>query len=84
MHNLESEGEAEMLARMADSEMKTALLEAYVKAIRSKGPISRKTPLFLEASYEKNTKSYMKFNREPKPQTLTIADLASSFFELKK
>lgn len=87
MHNLAGDSEAEMLAQikgMPEGEMKKALLDAYVKIVKGKEVSQRKPPLFLEASYERNTKSYMKFNREQKPQALTLTDLAANLSEIKK
>jgi hypothetical protein len=73
---------------LPEGEMKAALLETYIKTVRAaqkgQNPTARKPPLFLEASYEKNTKTYMKFNREPKPQNLTLSDLASDLSALKQ
>ena len=88
MHNVTSttDTEAQMLAQiksLPEGEMKSALLDTYIKTVK-KGPGFKKPPLFLEASYEKNTKTYMKFNREPKLQELSLSDVAADISLVKK
>jgi hypothetical protein len=40
--------------------------------------------LFLDASFDKNTKTYIKFNREPKMQNISVTDLAKEVLFLRK
>jgi hypothetical protein len=40
--------------------------------------------LFIDASFDKNTKTYIKFNREPRLQNTSVTDLAKEVFSLKK
>jgi hypothetical protein len=45
--------------------------------------MSKRQPLFLDASFDKNTKTYIKFNREPKLQNISITYLAREISSLK-
>jgi hypothetical protein len=90
MHSFRGDNEAQMLAQiksLPEGEMKAALLDTYIKAMKteqkSQASGVKKQPLFLEASYEKNTRTYMKHNREPKLQELSISDLARDLSSLK-
>jgi len=91
MHNYTGDSEAQMLAQiksLPDGDMKTALLEAYVKAVKTEqkgksSKIVKRQPLFLDASFEKNTKTYIKFNREPRLQDISVSDLAKEASKLK-
>jgi predicted RNase H-like nuclease (RuvC/YqgF family) len=91
VHSFQGDQEAQMLAQikiLPEGDMKTALLESYIKAVKleQKGKsvdIARKQPLFLDASYEKNTKTYIKHNREPKLQNIYVVDLAKEVSKMK-
>jgi hypothetical protein len=73
---------------LPDSDMKSSLLDAYIKAVKSeqKGKIHeslKRQPLFLDASFDKNTKTYIKFNREQKLKDISVTDLAKEISSLK-
>jgi hypothetical protein len=83
--------EAQMLAQiksLPDGEIRSSLLEAYIKAVKTEqkgkgSDMSKRQPLFLDASFDKNTKTYIKFNREPKLQNISITYLAREISSLK-
>jgi hypothetical protein len=45
--------------------------------------VSKRQPLFLDASFDKNTETYIKYNREPKLQDISVTDLAKEISSLK-
>jgi hypothetical protein len=72
--------------------MKKCLLESFLKTICSKqkqkdprvySSIGTK-PLFLDASFERNTKSFIKHNKKTKLQHPSLTDIAKEVFYLKK
>jgi hypothetical protein len=79
MHAFKQNQESMMLAHikgLPEGPLKKSLLETYIRTIqKGSTPEERKPPLFLDTSFDKNVKTYMKFNREPKPQDLSIIDL---------
>jgi len=66
--------EAQMLAQiksLPEGDMKNSLLETFFKTVKAKqkskhSEIPKIQPLFIDASFDKNTKTYIKFNREPR------------------
>lgn len=72
--------------------MKNSLLDTFLKTMnvgqRHKGPESLNRegikPLFLEASFERNTKSFIKYNKEAKSQYTSIPQLAKEIISLKR
>jgi hypothetical protein len=69
--------------------MKNSLLETFVKTIkveqRSKTiESSKREPLFVDASYDRNTKTFIKYNREAKLQNTSMTDLAKEVLLLKR
>jgi hypothetical protein len=90
MHKWKPDSEAQMLAHiknLPDGPLKDSLLNTFVKATKgdTQGQTSIQRPaLFLDTSYDKNIKTYMKFNREPKLQELSLVDLAKDVSGLKQ
>jgi hypothetical protein len=84
--------EAQMISQikgLPEGNMKKSLLEAFIKTIKTKQKekgyeLPKRQPLFLDASFEKNTKTYIKFNREPKLQNISVTDLANELTSLRK
>jgi hypothetical protein len=84
--------EAQMIAQikgLPEGDMKNSLLEAFIKTVKAeqKGKgyeLPKRQPLFLDASFDKNTKTYIKFNREPKLQNISVTDLAKEVSSLRK
>jgi hypothetical protein len=84
--------EGQMLAQiksLPEGDMKNSLLETFIKTIKAeqKGKgceLPKRQPLFLDASFDKNTKTYIKHNREPKLQDISVTDLAKNQSLLSK
>jgi hypothetical protein len=77
---------------MPEGDMKKYLLESFLKTMiagqkKSNPKSSHKEgirPLFLEASFEINTKYFIKNNKETKLQHPSLTDLSKEVFYLKK
>jgi hypothetical protein len=82
----------EHIKSLPEGEMKKGLLESLLKTMASehkqKDPrVSFSTgtkPLFLDASFERNTKYFIKHNKETKVQHPSLNDLDKEVFYLKK
>jgi len=70
---------------MEDGEMKTRLTEAFMDQLKtsshSKG--SSKKPLFIDASYECNTKSFQRQKQQDKVRALTLGEVSKEIHNLK-
>ena len=73
--------DAQMLAQiqaLPEGEMKASLLDSFLKTMMKTTQkshdetSSRKNPVFVDASFEKNTKSFIKHNRNERLQPLTL------------
>jgi len=95
MYSSTGDQEAQLLAQikaLPEGEIKNSLLETFLKSLnteqRLKNPESLKKeiskPLFLEASFERNTKTFIKHNKEAKIQHTSVADFAKEIVFLKK
>jgi hypothetical protein len=88
----QSDGNAQMLAQiksLLEGEMKAVLLDSFLKTmVKSQKPTtttnSGKKPLFIYASFERNTKSFVRQNQNDKMRPLTINDLRKEINILKK
>jgi hypothetical protein len=85
--------EAQMLAQikaLPEGDMKKSLLDTFVKTVKSEQrnktvELPKRETLFIDASFDKNTKTFIKFNREAKLQNTSLTDLAKEvFFSEKK
>jgi hypothetical protein len=84
--------EAQMIAQikgLPEGDMKNALLEAFIKMVKTeqKGKgheLLKRQPMFLDASFEKNTKTYIKFNKETMLQNTSVTDVATELSYLRK
>jgi len=84
--------EAQMLAQikaLLEGEMKNSLLDTFVKTVKTDQrnktvESSKREPLFIDAYYDRNTKTFIKFNREEKLQNTSVNDLAKEVLLLKK
>jgi len=84
--------EAQMLAQikaLPEGDMKNLLLETFLKTVkieqRSKNvESSRREPLFLEYSFDKNTKTFIKYNKEAKLQNTSVTNLAKEMLILRR
>lgn len=84
--------EAQMLSQfksLLEGDMKNSLLETFIKTVKTKqknkhSELPKRRPLFIDASFDRNTKTYIKFNREPKLQNTSLTNLAKEVFSLKK
>jgi hypothetical protein len=65
---------------LPEREMKVALLDSFLKTMMKehtpKSSESGKKPLFVDASFEKNTKSFIKQNKKEKLHPLTMNDIS--------
>lgn len=67
--------------------MKVSFLDYFLKTMVKKYKPAKSTckkPLFIDASFEKNTKSFIKHNRNEKLQPLTVNDLGREINFLRK
>jgi hypothetical protein len=84
--------EAQMLAQikaLPEGDMKNSLLETFLKTVKSEQrsitvETSKREPLFIEASFDRNTKTFIKYNKEAKLQNTSVTDLAKEMLLLKK
>jgi len=84
--------EAQMLAQiksLPEGDMKNSLLDSFLKAVRTTQRArsiesSKREPLFIDASFDKNTKTFIKFNKEAKLQNTSVTDLAKEVIFIKK
>ena len=76
--------DAQMLAQiqaLPEGEMKASLLDSFLKTMMKTTQKSHdetslgNKPVFVDASFEKNTKSFIKHNRNERLQPLTLNDL---------
>ena len=73
-------------------DMKSSLFETFLKTMKTgqglKDPEipsrAENKPLFLEASFERNTRSFIKHNKEAKLQHTSIVDLSKEITFSKK
>jgi hypothetical protein len=95
MYNSIGDQDAQMLAQikaLPEGDMKSSLFETFLKTMKTgqglKDPEipsrEENKPLFLEASFERNTKSFIKHNKEEKVQHTSITDLSKEITFLKK
>ena len=95
MYHSTRDQDAQMLSQikaLPEGDMKKSLLESFLKTMtagqkQSNPESSHKAgikPLFLEASFEINTRSFIKHNKETKLQHPSLMDLAKEVFYLKK
>jgi predicted RNase H-like nuclease (RuvC/YqgF family) len=69
--------------------MKKSLLDTFVKTVKSEQrnkfvEPSKREPLFIDASFDKNTKTFIKFNREAKLQNTSSNRLGQRSTQMKK
>ena len=84
--------EAQMLVQikaLPEGEMKNSLPDTFVKTVKTEQrnktvEFSKREPMFIDASYDRNTKTFIKFNREAKLQNTSVTDLAKEVLLLKK
>jgi chromosome segregation ATPase len=84
--------EAQMLAQikaLPEGDMKNSLLDTFVKIVKTEQRNKnveppRRKPLFIDSSFDRNTNTFTKFNREAKLQNTSITDLAKEILLLKK
>ena len=74
---------------LPEGDMKNSLLKTFIKTVKAeqKGKnfkIPKRQPLFLDASFDKNTKTYIKFNRETKLHNISVIELAKEVILLRK
>lgn len=92
MFNNTGNQEAQMLSQikaLPEGDMKTSLLETFVKTVKARQRTktiesSKREPLFINASYDRNTKTFIKYNEEAKLQNTSVTDLAKEMLLLKK
>ena len=92
MFNNVGNQEAQMLAQvksLPEGDMKNSLLETFLKSIKTEqrsryAESSKREPLFLEASFDRNTKTFIKYNKELKLQHTSVTDLAREMILLRK
>jgi hypothetical protein len=86
--------DSQMLAQikaLPEGDMKNSLLETFLNTMKEGQRLKNheslnkgSQPLFLEASFERNTKSFIKYNKEANMQHTSIIDLAKDLVLLKK
>lgn len=88
MASTEEEAEMKILAQtrnMEEGAMKDRLIEAFTEQLKSKASKeSGKKPLFVDASYERNTKSFQMHHQKPgKLRSLTLGEVSGEIHQLK-
>ena len=85
--------DAQMLAEiqaLPKGDMKSSLLDSFLKTMMKTTQKSHdetssgKKHVFVDASFEKNAKSFIKHNRNEKLQPLTLNDLGKELNNLKR
>jgi len=88
MASAEEEAEMKILAQirtMEEGDMKNHLIEAFTDQLKSRASKeSGKKPLFVEASYERNTRSFQMHHQKPgKVRSLTLGEVSGEIHQLK-
>lgn len=88
MASTEEEAELKILSQiriMEEGDMKNRLIEAFTDQLKAKASKeSGKKPLFVNASYERNTKSFQMHHQKPgKVRSLTLGEVSVEIYHLK-
>lgn len=68
---------------MEEEEMKNRLMEAFMDQMKSSSRSSSKKPLFIDASYENNAKSFQRHQQQDKVHALTLWEVSHEIHDLK-
>ena len=88
MASIEEEAELKILSQiraMEEGDMKNRLIEAFTNQLKTKASKeSGKKPLFIDASYERNTKSFQMHHQKPeRVRSLTLGEVSGEIHHLK-